>query len=369
MTLLNLKRPPFHIWTLWWAVLLLLLSACAPATSQATSTLKPATQTESPATPTTPPQTSAPTALSEPSYTNPVYDNDFPDPHIIRVDDTYFAYGTTNGSSVNIRVMSSPDLIEWENLGDALPALPKWAMLNSGYTWAPGVVQIEDQFLMYYVARDQDTDRQCIGVAVSDDPAGPFVDPNEDAFICQGDLGGSIDAYPFQDDDGKLYLFWKNDGNCCGLEVALWVQELSPDGLTLVGEPVKLITRDQPWERPLIENPAMVEHNDQYYLFYSANWWESHEYAIGYAVCETVTGPCEKPLSGPWLDYEAPVMGPGGQAFFTDEEGDLWMVYHAWTGAAVGYPAGERSLHIDQVTFEGDKPVTDGPTSSPQPLP
>jgi beta-xylosidase len=223
---------------------------------------------------------------------------------------------------------------------------------------------------MYYVARDKESDKQCIGVATSEDPAGPFTDPNEKAFICQADLGGSIDAYPFRDEDGKLYLFWKNDGNCCGLEVALWGQELSPDGLTLVGEPVKLIVRDQPWERPLIENPAMVKHNDKYFLFYSGNWWESHEYAVGYAVCETVMGPCEKPLNEPWFKFKPPVMGPGGESFFTDAKGNLWMAYHAWTGANVGYSGGgKRSLHIDLVTFEGDKPVTNGPTSTPQLLP
>jgi len=222
---------------------------------------------------------------------------------------------------------------------------------------------------MYYVARDKDVDRQCIGVAVSEDANGPFTDSNEHPFICQAELGGSIDPYPFKNDDGKLYLLWKNDGNCCDLEVALWVQELSPDGMSLVGEPVKLIKRDQAWEEPLIENPAMVKHNDRYYLFYSGNWWESREYAIGYAVCETVTGPCEKPLNEPWLKYENPVMGPGGEAFFTDKEGNLWMVYHAWTGASLGYPDGERSLRIDLVTFDGDRPVTTGPTYTSQPLP
>src|SRR5215208_5605683 len=350
-----------------WGVGLLLLSACAPtptATQPAKATTAPtqepiSTQTESPT------LTAEPTQLSGPSFTNPVYQRDFPDPHIILVDDTYYAYATTNGSSVNIRVMRSPDLVTWEELGDALPGLPKWASLNSGFTWAPGVIQIEDTFVMYSVARDKESDKQCIGVGTSQDPAGPFTDPSEKAFICQADLGGSIDPYPFRDEDGKLYLFWKNDGNCCGLEVALWVQELSPDGLTLQGEPVKLIVRDQPWERPLIENPAMVKHKDKYYLFYSGNWWESHEYAVGYAVCETVAGACEKPLSKPWFQYKAPVMGPGGESFFTDDEGNLWMAYHAWTGANVGYPEGERSLHIDLVTFEGDKPVTNGPSSSP----
>ncbi|HEX5808406.1 MAG TPA: glycoside hydrolase family 43 protein [Anaerolineales bacterium] len=358
MLLLNAKQIRSNLRMLW-GILLLLLSACAPASSGATNP-----PTEGPT------QTAAPTALAAPSYTNPVYKGDFPDPVVLRVGDTYYGYGTTNGSTTNIRMIRSNDLINWEELGDALPALPEWAVINSGYTWAPGVLQIDDNFMMYYVARDEEVDRQCIGIAVSDDPDGPFIDPNDEAFVCQARLGGSIDAQPFKDDDGKLYLLWKNDGNCCGLEVALWIQELSQDGLTLVGEPVKLIKMDQAWERPLIENPAMVKHNDKYYLFYSGNWWESHRYAIGYAICETVTGPCEKPLDKPWFEYEAPVMGPGGQSFFTDEEGNLWMAYHAWTGSNVTYSGGgKRSLHIDLVTFEGDKPVTNGPTYTPQLLP
>jgi beta-xylosidase len=362
--------PRANLYIQLWIIGFLLLSACAPtptATQSPTAMTAPtqelvATQTESPT------LTPEPTELSGPSYTNPVYNSDFPDPHVILVGDTYYAY-STNVYPSNIPAITSTDLVNWESLGDVLPALPKWAVPNFEYAWAPGVIQIENKFVMYHVARDKEIDKQCIGVAVSDNPAGPFTPSNDEAFICQGDLGGSIDAYPYRDDDGKLYLYWKNDGNCCGLEVALWVQELSPDGLTLVGEPVKLIVRDQPWERPLIENPAMVKNGDRYYLFYSGNWWESHEYAIGYAVCETVTGPCEKPLSEPWFKFKPPVMGPGGEAFFADTEGNLWMAYHAWTGADVGYPSGKRSLHIDLITFEGDTPVTNGPSSTPQLFP
>lgn len=368
---MNQKQFPFHLstkipWTLW-VVGLLLLTACAPPIPSVTPTTAPeqepvSTQTES--------RTLTPeaTELSVPSFINPVYNSDFPDPHVILVGDTYYAY-STNVYPSNIPAITSTDLVHWESLGDVLPALPKWAVPNFQYAWAPGVIQIEDKFVMYFVARDKEIDKQCIGAGVSDNPAGPFTDTNEEAFICQGEVGGSIDAYPFLDDNGKLYLLWKNDGNCCGFDVWLWIQELSPDGLTLVGEPVQLIQMDQSWERPLIENPAMLKHNGNYYLFYSANKWESHQYAIGYAVCETVLGPCEKPLSEPWFEFKPPVMGPGGEAFFTDKEGNLWMAYHAWTGADVGYPQGKRSLHIDLITFDGDKPVTNGPTFEPQPLP
>lgn len=371
MKITNLKQLIFNP-LVYAGITLVFLSGCAPATRAVTVTQEAEQEATSPGSLTLESltQTATPTTLAGPSFTNPVYKFDFPDPHIIRVGETYYAYGTPPpGDTSNIQVMQSDDLAHWEHLGDALPALPKWANLSRGLTWAPGVMKIEDKFVMYYVARDQETNRQCIGVAVSDTPEGPFTDPNEKAFICQGDLGGSIDAYPYRDDDGKLYMYWKNDGNCCGLEVWLWVQELSPDGMALIGEPIQLVKMDQPWERPLIENPAMVEHNDQYFLFYSGNWWESHRYAISYAVCETVSGPCEKPLDEPWFDYEGSVMGPGGQAFFTDEEGNLWMAYHAWTGANVGNAIGDRSLHIDLVTFDGDTPVTNGPTYTPQLLP
>ncbi len=284
------------------------------------------------------------------------------------MEDTYYAYSTNTRNS-NIPVVRSTNLSEWEWVGNVLPALPSWAAPNFGLTWAPGVIQIDDTFVLYYTTRDTTSDKQCISLAVSDSPKGPFTDNSAEPFICQAELGGSIDPYPFLDENGALYLFWKNDGNCCGYSVGLWVQELSADGLTLVGEPVELVQRDQAWERPLIENPAMVQDGDTYYLFYSGNWWESHEYAVGYAVCETVSGPCEKPLNEPLFIFGNGAMGPGGEAFFTDTNGHLWMAYHAWTGTAVGYPAGERSLRIEPVTFEDGRPIIPGPTTDPQPMP
>ncbi len=330
--------------------------------------------------PSSTPVESAPPSIDGPAYDNPVFNSDFPDPHVILADGTYYAY-STNSSGQNIPVISSTDLATWERVRDALPVLPSWTALNFGSRWAPGVIQIDETFVLYYVACDathrdlggqcpQDsTNRQCIGAATSETPEGPYRAEGDAPFICQHDLGGSIDAYPFRDVDGQLYVYWKNDGNCCGLPVGLWAQRLSDDGLELVGEPVELIQRDQIWEIPLIENPAMVEHEGTYYLFYSGNWWESHEYAVGYAVCESPTGPCEKPLDEPIFEYTQEVFGPGGQAFFEDEDGDLVMAYHAWTAPIASYPAGLRSLRIDPVQFENGVPVITGPTSDAQPLP
>jgi beta-xylosidase len=250
-----------------------------------------------------------------------------------------------------------------------MPALPTWARLNFGDTWAPGVIEHGDGFLLYFVSRDDESGRQCIGVASAARPEGPFEHHSEAPLVCQRELGGSIDPYPYRDADGHLYLFWKNDGNCCAQPVHLWVQPLAEDGLALTGRAVRLIGRDQTWEIPLVENPAMFEADGDFYLFYSANMWNSHEYAVGYAVCDTVTGPCTKPSDEPILTFTPEVMGPGGEMIVEGPDGEPWIVYHAWTGPDVGYPTGMRSLRIDRVDFRDGRPVIEGPTSDSRPAP
>lgn len=295
-------------------------------------------------------------------YTNPVYPEDFPDPFVLRVGEVYYAYAT-NARGINVQTIRSTNLMDWKWVGDALPRLPDWAVPGRSLTWAPAVMQRDEQFVLYYTTRFVEAGRQCISRAISDDPAGPFHDDSEEPFLCQLELGGSIDPSPFVDTDGTHYLLWKNDGNCCGFSIGIWIQRLSENRLSLVDEPTELIRQDQRWEHPLIEGPSMAKHDGRYYLFYSANWWESADYAVGYAVCESATGPCEKPLNEPLFAARGPVLGPGGQEFFTDTEGQLWMAYHAWIEPNVGYPTGKRSLRLEPVTFEAGEPVIPGPTA------
>lgn len=338
-------------------------SASAIASASTSGTASPSTSASSLA------SSSAAPSIAGPSYDNPVYDRDFPDPAAILVEGTYFAY-STNAGSTNLPVIKSNDLATWEQVGDAMPALPSWAALGFGNTWAPGAIQIGDVFVMYFVDHDQTTGRQCIGVATATKPEGSFHDDSDAPFICQTDLGGSIDPYPFKDADGTLHLLWKNDGNCCGKPVSIWVQRLSDNGLKLEGKPTELIRQDQAWEIPLVENPAVVANSGKYYLFYSANRWDSRDYAVGYAVCDSITGPCIKPQNGPILKATDEARGPGGESLLAAADGTLWMLYHAWEGKYIGYPQGRRTLRIDPLTFAADgAPQINGPTTDPQPLP
>jgi multiple sugar transport system substrate-binding protein len=305
-------------------------------------------------------------------FQNPVIRQDFPDPFIIKVDDTYWAYAT-NGSGKNINLASSTNLVKWQLHPDAMPGLPKWAKSTSGLTWAPEVIQIDDRYVMYYVTRDEASDKQCVGVATSDNPEGKFKDTNDQPFVCQVDQGGTIDPSPFHDEDGKLYLYYKNDGNCCGLATFIYVQEMAPDGLSLLGDPVQLIRNDKQWEAHVIEAPTMFKHDSKYYLFYSANDYGGVPYAVGYATCESPLGPCQKAEENPILksnveDKKNFIIGPGHQTLL--QLGDqTWIFYHAWQVLPGGNRGESRLMWLDRLNWVDGKPVVQGPTFDVQPVP
>jgi len=309
---------------------------------------------------------------TEPVLQNPVISVNFPDPFILKVDDTYYAY-STNSHSRNVPTATSTDLVNWEIGRDALPALPRWVNLSTPHVWAPEVLRVDDQYLMYYTARDRASNRQCIGLAISDSPQGPFRDQSDTPFICQADEGGSIDANPFRDEDGTLYLYWKNDGNCCMMPTWIYGQELSPDGLSLIGEPVRLIRNELQWHGPVVEAPTMWRHEDQYYLFYSGNVYAGEAYAIGYATCEAPLGPChdaeENPILSSNMETTPLVVGPGHQTLIRDAAGETWLVYHVWQITSGGIRTDTRQVWMDRIEWVDDRPVVQGPTRPPQPAP
>lgn len=278
----------------------------------------------------------------------PLSDGDFADPFVL--DSAVVPIGfTSNTTRANVPVSTASPRGEID-LGDALPEVGSWS--EKGFVWAPGVLEVaDDRYVLYYTSRHSASGRQCIGVAVSQKPSGPYIDDRGEPFICQLVQGGSIDASPVVVGDTP-YLLWKSDGNCCDQPTHVYAQQLGADGTTLVGDPVQLVTDDLPWEGDVVEGPSMVDLDGTLHLFWSANDWNSADYAIGHAICETPLGPCTKDPE-PFVESGEEYLGPGGQEFFTDRAGRMWMAFHAWLPGEVGYEeGGTRRLFVEQVAFD-----------------
>ncbi len=215
-----------------------------------------------------------------------VWRGDFPDPFLLRARGRWWAYATQT-RDLDVQVMTSPDLLDWSPLGNALAGLPAWA--EPGRTWSPAVLPRPDgphAYVLYYATRLRSSGRQALSVAVADRPEGPYADRSDRPLVYQWTRGGSIDPDPFVDVDGTAYLLWKSDDNALGRRTVLWAARLRPDGLALAGRPVRVLRQRQAWQRPLVEAPCLVQRDGTYHLLYSAGAWESSGYAVGHA-----TGP------------------------------------------------------------------------------
>ena len=272
------------------------------------------------------------------------------DPELVFDESTAYLY-TTNifavwGEPINLPIWRTENFTDYEFLGDGLEDLGVWA--EDSWTWAPGVIKINpNKWIVFYTARVAGTTDdpaypagvQCIGKAISSGPGtlytdSSFIDSSEVPFICQESLGGSIDASPFRDEDGSLWLVWKADTNAPHIAgtACLYAQKLSPNGENLLGSPTNILCKDQSWEEPLIENPDFFRDGvGDLWLSYSAGWWDSDSYSTGLASCASPLGPCEK--EGQWLSSGDGLVGPGGVTFASDGEDD-YIVVCSWEGGA-----------------------------------
>ena len=309
-------------------------------------------------------------------YQNPLTLDDAPDPDVVSVGGTYYAF-TTGGTFGHIQELTSTNLSTWTPVPSpgALAAEPTW--VNPGLEWAPSVTELDGTWVMFYATFAEDLDAECLTEAFAPTVAGPYVNTATRPFLCQSspaaDGGtyesGDIDPDVFVAPTGTPYLLWKANPGGLVSSASIWSEPLSPDGRSFApgSSPTELIAQDQDWELT-VENPDLVLADGHYDLFYSAGTYENASYGVGYASCAGPSGPCGKPLDGPILRSTPSVVGPGGEWAFQDESGQWWMAYAAWTAGQLGYPKGARSLRMDPLCFVDGNPVVLGPTVTPQPL-
>ena len=262
--------------------------------------------------------------------------------------------------------------------------------------WGPKVHFDDKKYYLYYSARmktdslnktgDPKNNRLMIGAMTGDSPTGPFKDIGRPLF----DYGYAvIDNHIFIDDDGSKYFLYSRD---CSTNIVegrheshMYISRLAEDMITLVGEPTLLTRPDQPWwefksgnDWRWNEGSEMVKYIGKYYFMWSANYFASRHYAVGFAVAEKPMGPFVKSDLNPILqDYKGEnqmqVSGPGNNKVFRSPDNkEYWTTYHSHTLPGENAPknGGNRQMCIDRMGFRDDGSIyINGPTLSSQPVP
>lgn len=252
-----------------------------------------------------------------------VLPGDHPDPSVVKIGDSYWATATTSNWMPAFPLLKSKDLVNWKVVGNVFDQLPEWA---DYYFWAPEITYDNGKVYIYYAAHKK-SGNLCVGVASADKPEGPYSDHG--TLICQE--VGSIDAFPMRDENGKLYLIWKEDGNSVRKPTPIWAIEMNEERTALIGEKKELFRNDAPWEGNLVEGVSMVKKNGYYYAFYAAAGCCGTEctYTSGVARSKNLLGPWEKYSRNPVLTSDSSWKCPG-HGTPVEKDGRNYFLYHAY---------------------------------------
>ena len=288
---------------------------------------------------------------------NPVLEGYYADPDILYSEQTdkYYIYPTSDGyegwGGTYFKAFSSVDLKEWTDEGIVLDLQQDvdWAKRNA---WAPCIIEKKvgrNKYKYYYYF----TAAQRIGVAVGDNPTGPFADSGKPLvdFKPAGVTGGQeIDPEVFHDPvSGKDYLYWGNG--------YLAVAELRQDMVSLKPGSVRVLTPDATFR----EAVTVFYRDGLYYFLWSENDTRDADYRVRYATSLSPLGPLDIPVNNIVLakDTAQGIFATGHNSVLHVPESDEWyIVYHRFShpnGISMGRAAGwHREVCIDRMSFAHD---------------
>lgn len=235
-------------------------------------------------------------------------------------------------SMPDYHVFSSEDLASWTDHGVILRQedVP-WGKPDAYAMWAPDCVQKDGKYYFYFPDAPAAGWGFGIGVAVSDNPEGPFT-PQQKPI--EGVVG--IDPCVLVDDDGKAYIYWSGMG--------LRGCRLADNMLELEGEQVRL---DEPLPEGFKEGPFAFKHKGKYYLTYP--WVRKDTEALAYAMSDNPLGPFEykgiimkESPTGCWTNHHSLV----------EYKGEWYLFYHHNDYSP--HFDKNRSARIDRVFFNDD---------------
>lgn len=288
---------------------------------------------------------------------NPVLEGYYADPDILysRKTGKYYLYPTSDGfnswSGYYFKTFSSGDLKDWKDEGIILD-LKKDVPWGNRNAWAPTIIEKKlkkDQYKYYYYF----TAAQKIGVAVADNPTGPFKDSGKPLIATKPENikgGQEIDPAVFEDpQSGKTYLYWGNG--------YMAVAELNKDMVSLKENSTRIITPDKTFR----EGTYVFYRKGKYYFLWSEDDTRSPNYRVRYGISNSPVGTISIPENNIVLEKDTTngIYGTGHNSVLQLPGKDEWrIVYHRFSrpnGILMGDAAGfHREVCIDKLEFNED---------------
>ncbi len=243
-------------------------------------------------------------------------------------------------------VFSSENLTDWTDHGVIVTQnkVP-WVRPNSYSMWAPDCVYRNGKYYFYFPSAPAAGGGFAVGVAIADNPEGPFVPEPEPIKGING-----IDPCVLQASDGNAYIFWGN-GRCAKLKENM--KELADDNPR---ETVKWGNREvemvgvnclQGLPNRQAEGPFAFEYNGNYYLTYP--YVRENTEVLGYAMSKSPMGPYE---------YKGLIMAEHPNGCWTNHhsivnyKGQWYLFYH--TNFFSPKDDKRRSVCIEKLFFNPD---------------
>jgi len=240
---------------------------------------------------------------------------------------------------------STADMKHWTAHGPIMrPGDFDWVSRDA---WASQVHEKDGRYWLYTAVEHDSalgSHGKAIGVAVADNPLGPFRDARGSALVRNEDTDGphtwdDIDPTVWTEEDGTSWLIWGN-ANC-------YIAKLAPDMISLDG-PIRQI------ELPdFEEGPWIFKRSDTYYLAYaSMDKRISPDERISYATAPAITGP--------WT-WRGEITGAAKNSFtihpgIMEFKGRWYLFYHVGTLDVGGLKGGlgRRAVAVERLRFDSN---------------
>lgn len=278
---------------------------------------------------------------------NPIIKGWYADPEAAIFNNKFWIYPTYSApyeQQVFLDAFSSTDMISWKKHARIFDtSAVKWAKKA---IWAPAIIQKDSLYYLFFSANDVHAGEiGGIGVAVANNPAGPFKDFLGKPLIGEIHNGAQpIDQFVFQGMDGNYYMIYGGWGHCNIVQLKSDFSGLLPFENN---EYYKEIT-----PQGYVEGPLMFVRNNKYYLMWSEGGWTGPDYRVAYAIADSLEGPFKR--IGTVLKQDARIAtGAGHHSLFHVADGDEWfIVYHRRPNGETN--ANHRVVCLDRMYFNSN---------------